>query len=119
MSGPLEGVRVADFTELLPGPFLTQCLVEMGAEVTKLERPRGDLVRTVSPGLFGAVNRGKRSLCVDLKTPEGAAEAMEEAAAADVVVEGYRPGVMERLGLAYAAVKARNPKVVYLSLIHI
>ncbi len=116
MSGPLEGVRVADFTELLPGPFLTQCLVEMGAEVIKLERPRGDLVRTVSPGLFGAVNRGKRSLCVDLKTGEGIAEAMEEAAAADVVVEGYRPGVMARLGLGYAAVKARNPKVIYLSL---
>ncbi|MBR29052.1 MAG: CoA transferase [Rhodobacteraceae bacterium] len=117
MTAPLSGLRVADFTELLPGPFLTQSLAEMGAEVIKLERPpRGDLVRSVSPGLFGAVNRGKRSRLVDLKDPAQRDAALGLAAGADVVIEGYRPGVMDRLGLGYAAVRARNPRVVYLSL---
>ncbi|MEC9435546.1 MAG: CoA transferase [Pseudomonadota bacterium] len=117
MTGPLAGIRVADFTELLPGPFLTQALAEMGAEVVKVERPpRGDLVRTVSPGLFAAVNRGKRSRVANLKDEGDRAAALDLAAAADVVVEGYRPGVMDRLGLGYAAVRARNPRVVYLSL---
>lgn len=117
MSAPLDGVRVVDFTELLPGPFLTQSLVELGAEVIKLERPpRGDLVRTSSPGLFGAVNRGKRSKLVNLKDPADRAAALDLAATADVVAEGYRPGVMDRLGLGYDAVRARNPGVIYLSL---
>ena len=117
MSGPLAGIRALDFTELLPGPFLTQALVEMGAEVTKVERPpKGDGVRTSSPGVFAAVNRGKRSLLLDLKTEAGRAEAMALAERADLVIEGYRPGVMDRLGLGWDQVRARNPRAIYLSL---
>ena len=117
MSAPLAGIRVADFSELLPGPFMTQALVELGAEVIKIERPpQGDPVRAGSPGLFGTVNRGKRSRMLDLKSETGRTAALELAAGADIVVEGYRPGVMARLGLDYAAVQAVNPRVIYLSL---
>lgn len=117
MRAPLSGVCIADFSELLPGPFLTQALRELGAKVIKIERPPGgDAARQSSPGLFGSVNRGKESLLIDLKTDAGRQEALEIAASADVVVEGYRPGVMGRLGLGYEAVSARNPRVIYLSL---
>lgn len=117
MSAPLQGVTVADFSELLPGPFTTQALVELGAKVIKVERPpAGDPVRKLSPGLFGTVNRGKDSVVLDLKTTAGREQALNLASSADVVVEGYRPGVMARLGLDYTAVSARNPGVVYLSL---
>jgi crotonobetainyl-CoA:carnitine CoA-transferase CaiB-like acyl-CoA transferase len=113
----LEGVRVVDFTELLPGPFLTQCLVELGAEVVKVERPPvGDPVRQGSPGLFAAVNRGKASLAIDLKSAEGRARALELVGGADVLVEGFRPGVMARLGLGYLALSEINPRLIYLSL---
>lgn len=113
----LQGVRVADFTELLPGPFLTQSLVELGAEVVKIERPpAGDPVRHGSPGLFAAVNRGKASVMLDLKSAQGRAQALEIAGNADVLVEGFRPGVMKRLGLGYDALAKLNPRLVYLSL---
>src|SRR5688572_29741631 len=116
-SAPLSGVRVLDFTELLPGPFLTQSLVELGAEVIKVERPpHGDPVRRSSPGLFGAVNRGKSSVPIDLKDAAGQEEALALAESCDVLVEGFRPGVMKRLGLGYEAVTARNPRLIYLSL---
>jgi len=117
MSGPLDGVSVADFSELLPGPFLTGCMAEMGAEVIKIERPpKGDGVRTTSPGTFEIVNRGKRSIALNLKDETDQAKAMEIAARADVVVEGFRPGVMARLGLGYDQVKAENPGVIYISM---
>ncbi|MGY6571117.1 MAG: CaiB/BaiF CoA transferase family protein [Salinarimonas sp.] len=117
MSAPLANIRVADFTELLPGPFMTQALVELGADVVKIERPpHGDPVRRGSPGLFGTVNRGKRSVMLDLKSREGLAEGLRLAEAVDIVVEGYRPGVMARLGLGYDAVRERNPTIIYLSL---
>jgi CoA:oxalate CoA-transferase len=117
MNAPLAGIRVADFTELLPGPFMTQALVELGADVLKIERPpHGDPVRRGSPGLFGTVNRGKRSVMLDLKSTEGLERALRLTEDADIVVEGYRPGVMTRLGLGYEAVRLRNPGVVYLSL---
>jgi len=114
---PLAGVRVLDFSELLPGPFLTQCLVELGADVLKVERPPiGDPVRRSSPGLFAAVNRGKRSMCADLKQATQRAQVCALVDEADVLIESFRPGVMVRLGLGWAAMHARNPRLVYVSL---
>jgi CoA:oxalate CoA-transferase len=115
--GPLSGVRVLDFSELLPGPFLTQAMVELGADVLKVERPpHGDPVRTSAPALFAAVNRGKRSMLANLKDAGRREEVLALADAADVVVEAFRPGVMERLGLGWDALSARNPRLVYVSL---
>lgn len=117
MPAPLHGLRILDFSELLPGPVLTGCLAELGARVLKVERPpAGDPVRRMSPGVFGAVNRGKDSLLIDLKQPEGRAQAQVLADEADVLVESFRPGVMARLGLDYPGLAARNPKLIYVSL---
>jgi len=116
-AAPLQGVRVADFTELLPGPFLTQSLVELGAKVVKIERPHGgDPVRQLSPGLFAAVNRGKASVALDLKSAAGRAHALRIVGGADLLIEGFRPGVMARLGLGYGALAEVNPRLIYLSL---
>ncbi|WP_338664665.1 CoA transferase [Pararoseomonas sp. SCSIO 73927] len=117
MPAPLHGLRVLDFSELLPGPFLTGCLAELGAEVLKVERPpAGDPVRRMSPGVFGAVNRGKGSVLIDLKRPEGRERALSLVAEHDVLVESFRPGVMARLGLGYADLAAANPRLIYASL---
>jgi crotonobetainyl-CoA:carnitine CoA-transferase CaiB-like acyl-CoA transferase len=114
---PLAGIRIVDFSELLPGPFLTQNLCELGAEVLKVERPpRGDNARSLGGGVFGAVNRGKRSLLADLKDPDQRERVRTLVRDADVLVEGYRPGVMARLGLDYASLAAANPRLVYASL---
>lgn len=114
---PLQGLRVLDFSELLPGPFFTQSLVEMGAYVIKVERPpHGDNARKLAPGLFASINRGKHSLMVDLKDPEQAQALRQQVAEADVVVEGFRPGVMKRLGFGYEALAELNPQIVYVSL---
>lgn len=114
---PLAGLRVLDLSELLPGPFMTQSLVELGAEVIKVERPpHGDPVRRSAPGLFAAVNRGKRSLLVDLKTADGLAQVLALAEGADVLVESFRPGVMARLGLDWPTLQQRNPRLVLASL---
>mgnify|MGYP003583908458 CR=1 FL=1 len=117
MAAPLDGLKVVDFSELLPGPFLSQCLAEMGADVLKIERPpQGDNARTLVPGVFAAMNRGKRSVFLDLKNDAQRREALALAADADIVLEGYRPGVMARLGLDYETVRASNPRVVYVSI---
>lgn len=114
---PLSGLKVVDFSELLPGPFLSQCLVDLGAEVTKVERPpTGDGARTLVPGVFAAMNRGQRNVFLDLKDEGQRAEAQGLAAEADVLLEGYRPGVMARLGLGYEALRARNPRLIYVSI---
>lgn len=114
---PLQDITVIDFTELLPGPFLTQSLAEFGAKVIKIERPpHGDNARRMAPGVFNAVNRGKWSLQADLKSAPERARVLELIKTADVVVESYRPGVMKRLGLDYETVRALNPGVVYASL---
>lgn len=114
---PLNGVRVLDFSELLPGPFFTQSLVDLGAHVLKVERPpHGDNARKLAPGLFASVNRGKHSLMVDLKDPEQAEALRRQVVDADVVVEGFRPGVMKRLGFGYEALAELNPRIVYVSL---
>jgi crotonobetainyl-CoA:carnitine CoA-transferase CaiB-like acyl-CoA transferase len=118
----LEGLTVLDFTRLLPGPFCTQLLCNLGAEVVKIEDPKlGDYMRSVPPIVhdtsypFLMVNRGKRSLAVDLKTREGQEIVHKLARRADVVVEQFRPGVMARLGVAYDDLAMMNPKLVYCS----
>jgi len=116
-NAPLAGVRIIDLTELLPGPYATQLFVDLGAEVIKIERPgTGDGGRALSPGMFAAVNRGKQSLCLDLKQDAGRAVLHQLAAQADVLIEGYRPGVTKRLGVDYASLHALNPRLVYASL---
>ncbi|OAK58012.1 alpha-methylacyl-CoA racemase [Variovorax paradoxus] len=115
--GPLAGITVLDFSELLPGPFFTQNLAQMGARVIKIERPPGgDNARRMGPGGFEAVNRGKLSLLVDLKDEAQRARVRELVAQADVLVESYRPGVMARLGLDYASLRESFPRLVYVSL---
>ena len=114
---PLDGIRVVDFSELAVGPFLTQALAEMGATVVKIERPGGgDPARALSPGGFGALNRDKRSVELDLRSTAGRAQALDLIADADIVVEGFRPGAMRRLMLDYPAACAVRPAVIYVSL---
>ncbi|GAB3205697.1 CaiB/BaiF CoA transferase family protein [Marinactinospora thermotolerans] len=123
-SGPLDGILVADLSRVLAGPYATMLLADLGAEVVKVEHPgHGDDTRSWGPPRAGgeaayylAVNRGKRSLAVDVKDPDGLAAVRELCARADVVVQNFRPGVAERLGLGYAAVRERNPAVVYCSI---
>jgi alpha-methylacyl-CoA racemase len=110
----LQGLRVLDLTRLLPGPFCTLYLAQMGAEVTKVEDPQGgDYARGMSPDMFALVNRGKRSVTLDLRQPRGAELFRALAAQSDVVVESFRPGVMDRLGCGYETLRALNRKLVY------
>lgn len=116
---PLRGIRVLDLTRLLPGPMATQHLADMGADVIKIEDPgAGDYARTMGPvrrevsQFFVAVNRGKRFLQLDLKSAAGRDAFLAMVDDADVVVESFRPGVMDRLGLGWDALRARNPRLV-------
>lgn len=113
---PLQGVRVIDFSLLLPGPFATHLLAQMGAEVIKLEPPGGDPMRVVNPHGFAHLNRGKQSVCADLREPEGRALVSALVASADVVVEGFRPGVLAAAGLGFEQVSARHPHIIYASI---
>jgi len=116
-AGPLEGVRVLDLSWLLPGPFCTGLLADLGADVLKVERPGdGDYARALLPAMFRLVNRGKRSAVIDLRGDEGREVLMKLAERADVFVEGFRPGVMSRLGVGYEQVRERNRGIVYVSL---
>ncbi|WP_418319788.1 CaiB/BaiF CoA transferase family protein [Piscinibacter sakaiensis] len=113
----LAGIRVLDLTELLPGPFATQMLADMGADIIKIERPGvGDSARNMLPGTFRMVNRGKRSVELDLKSPDGREALLRLVKQADILVEGYRPGVMKRLGADYATLKAIAPGLIYASI---
>jgi crotonobetainyl-CoA:carnitine CoA-transferase CaiB-like acyl-CoA transferase len=114
-NGLLTGVRILDLSIWRPGPYATQLLGELGADVCKIEPPGGDPMRSY-PGLFAWLNVNKRSVMLDLKSAEGVQRALDLAAEADVVVEGFRPGVVDRLGVGYDAVRAVNPGVVYCSL---
>jgi alpha-methylacyl-CoA racemase len=112
-SGPLVGVRVIEFTGLGPGPFATMMLADMGADVIRVDR-----ASTVDPARFGTGNadlagRGRRSIGVDLKHPDGRAVVLDLVAEADALIEGFRPGVMERLGLGPDDCRAVNPRLVY------
>lgn len=119
---PLGGVRVADFSHVLAGPFCTRILADLGADVVKIETPDGDLSRRLGgrrggmSGYFMQQNCGKRNVSIDLRTAAGREVATELAAAADVVVENFRPGVMDGLGLGQEALRARNPRLVYCSI---
>jgi alpha-methylacyl-CoA racemase len=113
----LDGIVVLDLTRLLPGAVATQQLVDWGAEVIKIEEPRsGDYAREMNPAVFVRTNRGKKSLAMDLKHPDGRANFLNLARHADVIMEGNRPGVMARLGLGYEVVRERNPRLIYVSL---
>src|SRR5499427_9198776 len=122
MIQPLSGITVVDFTTLLPGPLATLMLAEAGAEVIKIERPGGDELRRHPPRLdrdgagFALLNRGKQSLVVDLKSAAGQARLAPLIARADILVEQFRPGVMQRLGLGYETVRGKNPRIVYCSI---
>jgi crotonobetainyl-CoA:carnitine CoA-transferase CaiB-like acyl-CoA transferase len=124
VDAPLAGVRVADFTRVLAGPLATMILADLGADVIKVERPEtGDDTRAWGPPFAGedaayflSLNRNKRSVALDLSTPEGASAARLLALSADVVVENFRPGLMARFGLDYPALAAEKPPLVYCSL---
>jgi len=120
---PLHGVRVIDMTRVLAGPFCTMSLGDMGAEVIKVEEPgRGDDTRGWPPFVHGeatyflSVNRNKKSLTLDLKAPDGQEILRRLLASADVVVENFRPGTMERLGFGYETLKRANPRLIYCSI---
>jgi alpha-methylacyl-CoA racemase len=116
MTRPLDGVRVLDFSNLLPGPLASLILAEAGAEVIKLERPPGgDDMRRLDVD-FAMLNRGKRSLAIDLKDPAARDRLRPLIESADVVVEQFRPGVMDRLGLGWEDLRAINPRLVYCSI---
>lgn len=122
MTLALEGLRVVDVSQGVAGPLCSMVLADFGAEVVKVEPPGGDWLRQVGPftggesALFLRLNRGKRGLCVDLKRGEGKEIFTRLARRADVVVEGYRPGVMHRLGLSYEALSVANPALIYCSI---
>lgn len=113
-SGPLAGIKVVEFSGIGPGPFCGMLLADMGAEVTLLERAGGTFASQLFGGGRKAVaNRGKKSLCIDLKNPAAAPLVMQLIAESDVLIEGFRPGVMERLGFGPDACRAVNPRLIY------
>ena len=127
-SPPLEGIRVLDFTIMLAGPFATMMLGDCGAEVIKIERPgTGDNTRVIGPfsskdpdhqagGVFLSIGRNKKSITIDLKRPKGIEIVKELVKKSDVVLENFRPGVMDRLGLGYSELSRVNPRIVYTSI---
>ena len=131
MSGPLEGIRVIDLTRILAGPFSTMLMADMGADIIKVEQPgTGDPARGNGPFLspdgaesseqqfstyFMSINRGKRSIAIDLSKPKGREVLLKLAETADVLIENFRPGTMQKLGLDYEVVKVRNPRIVMCS----
>lgn len=123
-AAPLDGIKVADFSRVLAGPFATMMLADFGADVIKVESPGGDDTRAWVPPVdehgagtyFSSVNRNKRSVVCDLRSQEGLAQALDIALAADVIVENFRPGVMQRFGLDYDTLRAVRPDLVYCSI---
>ncbi|MGH2632922.1 MAG: CoA transferase, partial [Tepidiformaceae bacterium] len=120
MTSPLDGIRILDFTRYQQGPFATVMLADMGAEVIKIEDPAGgDFGRRMwrepdgFSAFFEALDRGKQSVCVDLRAPAGRDIALKLGERCDVVVENFRPGTMERWGLDYEAFRARNERIIF------
>src|SRR5260370_12091502 len=123
-SGALSDIRIIDLTQMLAGPYATMMLADHGADVIKIEPPEGDMIRQGGPyrahdqkkvlgGYFQSINRNKRSVCLDLKKPEGRSALLKMVTNADAIVENYRVGVMERLGLSYEVLHEHNPRLVY------
>jgi len=118
----LRGLRVLDFTIVMSGPMCTRLMADAGADVVKVESPQGDVVRHREPIIAGtstyyaSMNCGKRSIVIDLQSPEGRALAFDLAMRADVLVENFRPGVMAKLGLTYEALEAVNPRLIFASI---
>lgn len=123
MKQALQGLRVVDLSQVLAGPYCTMVLADMGAEVIKIEKyPNGDDTRTMGPfineesHMYMMVNRNKKGVCINLKTPEGLALFKELIQSVDVLVENYRPGVTKKLGIDYDTLKAINPGLIYCSI---
>src|SRR3984885_13807690 len=122
MTAPLEGLRVLDFSIMLAGPYCARLLADVGAEVIKIEPPEGDDMRLRTPlrdghsTYFGQLNAGKRSLALDLKIPDSIKLIHRLVEQTDIVVENFRPGVMDRLGLGYQALRAINPRLIFCSI---
>ncbi|MDF2856248.1 MAG: carnitine dehydratase [Neobacillus sp.] len=123
LAGPLESIRVLDLTRLLPGPYCTMFLADFGAEVIKIEEPKtGDYARWNEPqmagqgAMFNSVNRNKKSVTINLKSQKGRDIFLELVKTADVLVESFRPGVMDRLALGYEQLKELHPKLIYCSI---
>lgn len=123
MSSPLEGITVLDLSWVLSGPFASMVLADLGADVIKIERPPfGDIARTTGPyqngwsGYFFSVNRGKRSVAIDLQQPDGRDLFARLVRKADVVLENFTPGTMERLGLGYETLAEQNPRLIFASI---
>lgn len=123
MAGPLQGLKVLDFSTLLPGPYATQLLADMGAEILRIESPtRPDLLRFTPPMVedisagHGSINRNKDCIALDLKNPESTKIVHKLIAEYDIVLEQFRPGVMQRLGLDYQSLSAINPSLIYCSI---
>lgn len=121
MTGPLSGIKIVDLSSVISGPVSTVLLADQGADVIKVEPPQGDIVRkmglgknNLSPG-FVAANRGKKSVCLDLKDPRGVELVKKLVADADVFVQNFRPGAIERMGLGYEALEKLNPALIYVS----
>src|SRR5215207_7153857 len=119
-SGPLHGLRVLDLSWVLAGPYCTMTLCDLGAEVVKCERPPyGDVARTTGPliggesGYFFSVNRGKRSIAIDLKQDEGRALFLRLVREFDILVENFRPATMESLGVGYEVLSREHPELIY------
>lgn len=116
MSAPLRGIRIVNLAEQYPGPYATLLLADLGADLILVERPgSGDPARQF-PAFHAALNRNKRSVALDLKSDDGRAKLRDLVASADVMMEGFRPGTMERLGFGYAAMAALNPRLIYVSI---
>lgn len=123
MAAPLDGIRILDLSRLLPGPYCTMLLGDLGADVIKVEEPNyGDLARLSPPrlkeegSLFLTVNRNKKSVTLNLKDNRGVDAFLRLATTADIIIEGFRPGVVDRLGVGYQAVSAVNPRIIYCSI---
>ena len=121
MSGPLSGIKIIDLSSVISGPVATVLLADQGADVIKVEAPQGDIVRRMGLGknslspAFVSANRGKRSICIDLKEPAGIAVVKKLIADADVFIQNFRPGAIERMGLSYDVLSVLNPRLLYVS----
>ena len=116
MTLPLEGIRILDSAHQYPGPFCSMLLSDLGAEVIKMERPgKGDTARRLA-GFFNAINRGKKSITLDLKKPAAVKILHQLVKTADVITEGFRPGVADRIGMGYDTLSAINPRLIYCSI---